>query len=35
MNIRATPLDTFFPGVEVQATVADAIVSGDFQQRPD
>lgn len=35
MDIRATPLDQFYPGVEAQATVADNIVSGDFLHRPD
>lgn len=35
MDIRATPLDAFFPGVEAQATVADTIISGDFLQYPD
>ena len=35
MDIRSTPLDPFFPGVEAQATVADTILKGDFLQRPD
>ena len=35
MDIRSTPLDPYYPGVEAQATVADTIVSGDFLQRPD
>jgi adenylate cyclase len=30
----ATPFDTAFPGVEVQATVADNLVRGDFITRP-
>jgi len=34
-DIRATPLDPFYPGVEAQATVADTIISGDFLHRPD
>jgi adenylate cyclase len=35
MDIRSTPLDPFFPGVEAQATVADTIIAGDFLSRPD
>jgi adenylate cyclase len=35
MDIRSTPLDQFYPGVEAQATVADNIVGGDFLSRPD
>lgn len=35
MDIRSTPLDQFYPGVEAQATVADNIVGGDFLRRPD
>jgi adenylate cyclase len=35
MDIRSTPLDPFFPGVEAQATVADTILKGDFLRRPD
>jgi adenylate cyclase len=35
MDIRSTPLDRFYPGVEAQATVADNIVGGDFLRRPD
>lgn len=34
-DIRSTPLDPFFPGVEAQATVADTLISGDFLHRPD
>ena len=30
----ATPFDTLFPGVEVQATVADNLLRGDFISRP-
>jgi CHASE2 domain-containing sensor protein len=30
----ATPFDTVFPGVEVQATVADNLLRGDFISRP-
>jgi CHASE2 domain-containing sensor protein len=30
----ATPFDTVFPGVEVQATVADNLLRGDFVSRP-
>lgn len=35
MDIRSTPLDPYYPGVEAQATAADTIVSGDFLLRPD
>jgi adenylate cyclase len=35
MDIRSTPLDPYYPGVEAQATAADTIVSGDFLHRPD
>lgn len=35
MDIRSTPLDQFYPGVEAQATVADNIIGGDFLHRPD
>ncbi len=35
MDIRSTPLDQFYPGVEAQATIADNIVGGDFLLRPD
>ena len=31
---RSTPLDSVFPGVAVQATVADNILKGDFLSRP-
>ncbi len=34
-DIRITPLDTVYPGVEAQATVADNILQGDFLYRPD
>ncbi len=30
LDIRATPLDKFFPGVEVHANIVDAIISQDF-----
>lgn len=35
MDIRSTPLDSFYPGVEAQATAADTMISGDFLHRPD
>lgn len=35
MDIRSTPLDPFYPGVEAQATAADTVISGDFLRRPD
>ena len=34
-EVVATPLDTLFTGVEVQATVADNLLSGDFLRRPE
>ena len=34
-DIRATPLDSVYPGVEAQATVIDNILQGDFLKRPD
>lgn len=34
-DLRATPLDRAMPGVEVHATLADMIVTGDFLLRPD
>ena len=34
-DIRATPFDPVYPGMEAQATVADTILAGDFIQRPD
>jgi CHASE2 domain-containing sensor protein len=33
-EVVATPLDTLFVGVEVQATVADNLLQGDFTRRP-
>src|SRR6266705_252835 len=33
-EVVATPLDTLFAGVEVQATVADNLLQRDFIQRP-
>jgi adenylate cyclase len=33
-EVVATPLDTLFPGVEVQATVADNLLQQDFISRP-
>ncbi len=33
-EVVATPLDTLFAGVEVQATVADNLLQGDFIERP-
>ncbi len=33
-EVVATPLDTLFAGVEVQATVADNLLQGDFARRP-
>jgi len=33
-EVVATPLDTLFAGVEVQATVADNLLQGDFVMRP-
>ncbi len=34
-DIRISPLDPVFPGVEVHATIVDNILSNDFIQRPD
>ncbi|MFP4084626.1 MAG: CHASE2 domain-containing protein [Desulfonatronovibrio sp.] len=34
-DIRTTPLDTVYPGVEAQATVAENILTGDFIFQPD
>src|SRR4030095_10626336 len=34
-EVVATPLDTLFAGVEVQATVADNLLQHDFIYRPD
>ena len=34
-EVVATPLDTLFAGVEVQATVADNLLQGDFMSRPE
>jgi adenylate cyclase len=34
-EVVATPLDTLFTGVEVQATVADNLIQGDFLHRPE
>jgi adenylate cyclase len=34
-EVVATPLDTLFVGVEVQATVADNLLQGDFIRRPE
>ncbi len=34
-EVVATPLDTLFVGVEVQATVADNLLQGDFLHRPE
>jgi adenylate cyclase len=34
-EVVATPLDTLFAGVEVQATVADNLLRGDFVARPE
>jgi adenylate cyclase len=34
-DLRATPLDRAMPGVEVHATLADMIITGDFLLRPD
>jgi adenylate cyclase len=33
-EVVATPLDTLFAGVEVQATIADNLLAGDFISRP-
>lgn len=34
-DIRATPFDAVYPGVEVHAAVVDAILNGDYIARPD
>ena len=34
-DLRATPLDPLFPGVEAQATIIDNILAGDWFYRPD
>ena len=34
-EVVATPLDTLFVGIEVQATVADNLLQGDFIRRPE
>lgn len=34
-DIRATPLDQVYPGVEAQATIVDNILNGDYLYRPD
>lgn len=34
-DIRSTPLDHIYPGVEAHATIIDNILTGDFLQRPD
>lgn len=34
-EVVATPLDTLFTGVEVQATIADNLLQGDFLDRPE
>ncbi|MES0337116.1 MAG: adenylate/guanylate cyclase domain-containing protein [Candidatus Magnetobacterium sp. LHC-1] len=34
MDIRSTPFDQFYPGVEVHATVVDTILRGDFIFKP-
>jgi adenylate cyclase len=34
-DLRTTPLDTYFPGVEAQATLMDNIIVGDFIKAPD
>lgn len=33
-DLRVTPLDPIFPGVEVHATILDNIIKGDYIQRP-
>lgn len=35
MDLRATPLDTVYPGVEAHATIVDNILKGDYIARPD
>ena len=34
-DLRTTPLDAYFPGVEAQATLIDNILTGDFIKAPD
>jgi len=34
MDLRATPFDTAYPGVEIHANVIDNIISGDFISKP-
>ncbi len=34
-DLRATPVDSQMPGVEVHATVTDMVLAGDFIRRPD
>lgn len=34
MDLRSTPLDSTYPGVEIHATVIDNIVNSDFLQKP-
>ncbi|KJU82135.1 transmembrane sensor domain protein [Candidatus Magnetobacterium bavaricum] len=34
MDIRSTPFDQFYPGVEVHATIVDTILRGDFISAP-
>jgi len=34
LDLQATPFDASAPGVEVQATVADMVLTGDFLRRP-
>ncbi|WP_051261496.1 CHASE2 domain-containing protein [Desulfovibrio inopinatus] len=34
-DLRATPVDSRMPGVEIHATVTDMILAGDFIRRPD
>lgn len=35
MDLRSTPMDLVYPGVEAHATVVDNILAGDFITRPD
>ncbi|MFC1523269.1 CHASE2 domain-containing protein [Thermodesulfobacteriota bacterium] len=35
LDIRSTPLDSFYPGVEVHATIIDSILTENFITRPD
>ncbi|MFW2365521.1 MAG: CHASE2 domain-containing protein [Desulforhopalus sp.] len=34
-DLRTTPLDVYFPGVEAQATLMDNVLTGDFIKAPD